>query len=108
MIHLQLLRRCLRVLGILERDQTPNGKMRAIVANCWSLAVCFTYMLSTSWYTLYTAKTVNEFKNGSVFALSSFMLLAWYAICLWYKKQYVELFAELDKVIEQSKQQFNL
>lgn len=95
-----LLKNNLSLFGIL-RDNS-RGKYFSLISICAIFGSTVIYFVSTFWYFALTANTFNERANSFYYVSSSLLMFTWYSIYLIQRVKYIDLFNELDSIIERS------
>ena len=88
------------LVGI-ERNNR-HGKYFDIISICFIYGSTVIYFISTFWYFAFTAKNLYEYTDAFYYMSSSLLMFGWYSIYLMKRTEYIELFKELDSMIERS------
>lgn len=99
---LDTLKRYFRWLGILEYDSHPNRLQFAMILKCICGGLLSYYVLSVHWYFIFDAVTFEDYSRSFFFCLSSSLGASFYVTYLMRKKEYADIFDDLDVIIEKS------
>lgn len=93
----------LHLIGVLRADSSDKERKSAIIKNCFVLGTLVSYFISVAWFRLFSAKSVHEISESSIFTIGAVLWIAWYSVLVWKRKEYAAMFDELDAKIEKSK-----
>lgn len=80
-----------------------NGGRYNLILNIIFIGFFLNFVVSSMWYFLFTAQTIIEYSKCFYYMMSALLVLAWYSICLHQRNEYAEVFADLGRMIEQSR-----
>lgn len=96
-----LLKKHLSLFGIL-RDNS-RGKYYPLISSCVIFGFTVILFISTFWYFAFTANNFHERANSFYYLSSSLLMFTWFSIYLIQRMKYINLFNELDAIIERSR-----
>lgn len=89
----------------------PNpsrSKLITVIVQGYFLGIYLIYFVTTLWFLLFHAEVLIDYTNGIYFNACGWLVSVWYSIYLWRSDQYVDLFDQLDAIIEKSKLRLSL
>lgn len=89
-------------MGLLQMDSSWKATILAISRNCIIYTFSIVQLIITSWFFLFKAETMDESIDSFISVSISFLLFAWFSVCIWYKQNHVMLFDECDAIINES------
>lgn len=104
---LDTLKNLFRWLGILQFESQPNRMLFAKILSCICCVLFALYVLTTFWFFTFDAVTFQDYSRSFFFFLTASLSTVWYVIYLMGKDEYVNLFDDLDDIIEKSKRNGN-
>lgn len=94
------LKKHLRWIGVLESDGSLKGRFVSTISVGTFSTISTIYVLTTTWYFLFTAETFKQYAESALFVASSFLDIMWYFLFRWQRKQYDAMFVELDAILD--------
>lgn len=94
----------LRSMGLWKSDAQRHNP----ILNTIYLIQIINFSVTSFWFFAFSAQTFIEYSKCFYYMTSALLALLWYSIYLYQREKYAQAFAELDKMIEQSKSKFEL
>lgn len=89
-------------IGVLEYESN-QGKMIALILNCFYLTILTVYMLTTFWYFLFNVQKFEEYSETIIFWSGALQAILVYVFSIWHRNNILSLFIGLEIIIEKSK-----
>lgn len=93
--------------GIVHADSSAKEWRLSIIKNCVVLCSFVSFFVSTGWFRLFAAQSIDEITMSSFLALVALLHTVWYSALIWQRHQYTAIFNEIDVKIQQSEYNFN-
>lgn len=93
-----LLGKHLKLIDLLE-----NGLNRVTLLNIVLIAFSVNFIATSFWYFTFTARTIIEYSESFYYLVSALLATSWYSIYWYQRREFTEMFSDLQNVITESK-----
>lgn len=94
-----VLKKYLRLSGVLPWDSSRHGKCISTALKCVFFANYLTVLSQTVWFVLFEAVTFSEFSEGLYYLNGSLLMISWFTAYSFGRDKFVEIFEDLNKII---------
>lgn len=98
-----VLKKYLRLSGVLPWDSSHRGKFISAALKCVFFANYFMVLWQTLWFVLFEAVTFSEYSEGLYYLNGSLLMISWFTAYSFGRKKFVQIFEDLNKIIGKRK-----
>lgn len=98
------LKRYLYIMGIFQwKNSTRREKLIRTILAYFIFGIFVEYFVTTFWYMMIYANTFAEYAESMFFIECASLAISWHSMYLWQRREFSDLFEDLDAMIEKSK-----